>query len=80
MDGYVDGDEYVFTTDHFSIYVLAEVEEAPSLKDPEDKGKSSTDDIPKTGDGTPIILFALLAILSGGFLIFMIERKIKLSE
>ena len=32
MEGYVDGDEYVFLIDHFSIYVLAEVEEVTASR------------------------------------------------
>ncbi len=66
----------VFTTDHFSIYTLAQ----KSVSDKEETGetdKETTVEIPKTGDTSDPLLWAVLAALSGAVLFgaLIIKKK-----
>lgn len=71
MSGYVSGENYIFTTDHFSLYALVEKNvsstETSSTASTSTKSSTSTTSSGssvKTGDESPVVLWIILLGLS----------------
>jgi LPXTG-motif cell wall-anchored protein len=81
IEGIYDATTQMFTfeTDTFSTYALVYSDDAKTLSSDRDNGTISTpikDDVPKTGDSTPIVgLFALVLVSGAGLYYFRRKRK-----
>lgn len=78
VKGTVENGFYKVMTKSFSTYAL--VEQGSTIPDAENSANVGSD-IPQTGDSTNVLLFALLAMASGGMIgVLFISRKRKFAE